>query len=121
MVPSLKQGVSKVGGSGDSKAAFGAGAGALRDVAHCGEGRLRGLGEGAAEPVGDIRNVVADDPSLIAGGASTDDPVAPDEAVVGKGAGESDNLPINGWGSQGRAAGTHSTRQAHGSQSIETL
>ena len=116
--------------SGDFRASYGAGAGALSDVACHAECLLCGVGEGAAQQVRDIGNAEAGDGSVVAAGASTGDAVGADEGgdveggvacVAGEGSGEGDDLSLNGRRGERCGVGGDGARQAKGGQSIEAL
>ncbi len=59
--------------------------------------------------------------AMVASGTSTVDRVCSGKGGIGEIPCESDNLSIKGRRGQGGTVGSHSTRRAHGGQSIETI
>jgi hypothetical protein len=91
----------ETGSSADLKAARRAGAIALSDFAHDVERLLRGIGEGTAQVVSDIKDIETGDTSLVAHGTSPADSVCSVEGGAGEIPLEADNLSGHGRDGQG--------------------
>jgi hypothetical protein len=104
----------ETGSSADLKAARRAGAVGLSDFARYVERLLRGIGEGTAQVVSNIRDIDTGERSLVAHGTSAADFVCPVEGGVGEIPLERDDLPGHGRGGQRGPVCSYSTRQAYG-------